>query len=108
MFAIVSTPEGYVPTHNNAFNHPQFLVSPQSSMLNLTDFLINDIRELGSDFRQGDELLPAGRLLDKRAMVAAAAVALLVSLGVWRWQTAQLSPAGAAPGRCRQTPCSEP
>jgi molybdopterin molybdotransferase len=31
------------------------------------------IRKQGSDFEQGDELLPAGRLLDKRAIVAAAA-----------------------------------
>jgi molybdopterin molybdotransferase len=31
------------------------------------------IRKRGSDFEQGDELLPAGRLLDKRAIVAAAA-----------------------------------
>lgn len=34
------------------------------------------IRELGSDFEQGDELLGAGRLLDKRAIVAAAAADL--------------------------------
>jgi len=34
-------------TFDNAFNHPQFLVSPQSSMLNLTDFLINGIRDNG-------------------------------------------------------------
>ncbi len=30
------------------------------------------IRKLGSDFKAGEELLPAGRLLDKRAIVAAA------------------------------------
>ncbi|HEX6071503.1 MAG TPA: molybdopterin molybdotransferase MoeA [Sphingomicrobium sp.] len=31
------------------------------------------VRRRGGDFEQGDELLPAGRLLDKRAIVAAAA-----------------------------------
>jgi molybdopterin molybdotransferase len=31
------------------------------------------VRERGSDFREGDQLLPAGRLLDERAIVAAAA-----------------------------------
>ena len=34
------------------------------------------IRERGSDFDEGDELLPAGRVLDKRAVVAAAAADL--------------------------------
>jgi molybdopterin molybdotransferase len=34
------------------------------------------IRKRGSDFEQGNELLPAGRLLDKRAIVAAAAADL--------------------------------
>lgn len=34
------------------------------------------IRKRGSDFEQGQELLPAGRLLDKRAIVAAAAADL--------------------------------
>ncbi|HTV00420.1 MAG TPA: TonB-dependent receptor, partial [Luteitalea sp.] len=34
-------------TLDNAFNHPQFLVSPQSQMLNLTDYLINGIRDNG-------------------------------------------------------------
>ena len=34
------------------------------------------IRERGSDFERGDELLPAGRVLDKRAIVAAAAADL--------------------------------
>ncbi|HEY8549685.1 MAG TPA: TonB-dependent receptor [Vicinamibacterales bacterium] len=35
-------------TLDNAFNHPQFLVSPQSSMLDITDFLINGLRENGT------------------------------------------------------------
>jgi molybdopterin molybdotransferase len=34
------------------------------------------VRERGSDFDEGDELLPAGRVLDKRAVVAAAAADL--------------------------------
>lgn len=34
------------------------------------------IRKRGSDFKQGQQLLPAGRLLDKRAIVAAAAADL--------------------------------
>ncbi len=34
-------------TLDNAFNHPQFLVSPQSPMLDLTDFLVNGIRDNG-------------------------------------------------------------
>ena len=34
------------------------------------------IRERGSDFEEGDKLLPAGRVLDKRAIVAAAAADL--------------------------------
>ena len=34
------------------------------------------IRGRGSDFEQGDDLLPAGRVLDKRAIVAAAAADL--------------------------------
>jgi Carboxypeptidase regulatory-like domain/TonB dependent receptor len=34
-------------TFDNAFNHPQFFVDQDSSMLNLTDFLINGIRDNG-------------------------------------------------------------
>ena len=34
------------------------------------------VRERGGDFEEGDELLPAGRLLDERAIVAAAAAEL--------------------------------
>jgi molybdopterin molybdotransferase len=41
------------------------------------------IRRRGSDFEQGEELLPGGRLLDKRAIVAAAA-ADLATVDVFR------------------------
>lgn len=41
------------------------------------------VRAMGSDFRAGDELLPAGRRLDARAMVAAAA-ADRATVEVWR------------------------
>lgn len=35
-------------TLDNAFNHPQFVLSPQSPALDLTDFLINGLRENGT------------------------------------------------------------
>lgn len=62
------------------------------------------IRELGSDFRQGDELLPAGRLLDKRAIVAAAA-ADLAEVELFRRPRVAILSTGdelAAPGTAAQ------
>jgi molybdopterin molybdotransferase len=58
------------------------------------------IRARGSDFQAGDQLLPAGRLLDKRAIVAAAGADLATVEVFTRPRTAILSTGDelAAPG----------
>jgi molybdopterin molybdotransferase len=70
------------------------------------------IRKSGSDFRQGDELLETGRLLDPRAMVAAAA-ADVAELEVFREPRLhilstgdELAEPGAAAGRADAIPDS--
>ena len=70
----------------------------------------NHIRTLGSDFEEGDELLPAGRLLDKRAIVAAAA-ADLREVEVFRRPRVQILSTGdelADPGTAAERPDSIP
>ncbi len=61
------------------------------------------IRRLGSDFRAGERLLPAGRRLDPRALVAAAG-ADLASVEVWRRPRVRILATGdelAPPGQAR-------
>lgn len=62
------------------------------------------IRPRGSDFRAGETLLPAGRLLDPRALVAAAG-ADLAEVEVWRRPQVRILGTGdelAAPGEASQ------
>lgn len=64
------------------------------------------IRPRGSDFGTGDRLLPAGHLLEPRALVAAAA-ADLGDLSVWRRPRLSILGTGdelATPGTARQHP----
>lgn len=68
------------------------------------------IRARGSDFAQGDELLPAGRRLDPRALVAAAG-ADLAEVEVWRRPRVTILVTGdelAPPGEARTTPGAIP
>jgi molybdopterin molybdotransferase len=63
------------------------------------------IRQRGSDFAVGDELLPAGRILDPRALVAAAA-ADVGELEVYRQPRLHILSTGdelAEPGSARET-----
>lgn len=64
------------------------------------------VRPQGSDFRRGDELLPAGRRLDPRAMVAAAG-ADVAEVEVWTRPTVIVLGTGdelAEPGRAAERP----
>lgn len=64
------------------------------------------VRPQGSDFRRGDELLPAGRRLDPRAMVAAAG-ADVAEVEVWARPTVIVLGTGdelAEPGRAAERP----
>lgn len=68
------------------------------------------IRLAGSDFKRGDVLLPAGRILEARAIVAAAA-ADISAVEVWRRPRISILGTGdelAEPGRARETPGSIP
>lgn len=68
------------------------------------------VRRRGSDFRQGEELLPRGRLLDPRALVAAAA-ADLQQLAVYRRPKLHILSTGdelAEPGQARARPDAIP
>lgn len=68
------------------------------------------VRERGSDFRRGDVLLPAGRMIDPRALVAIAA-ADVATLGVWRQPRVALITTGnelIAPGLARTTELQVP
>ena len=68
------------------------------------------IRRRGFDFRTGDTLLPAGRRLDSRAMVAAAG-ADLGELAVWRKPLVTILATGdelAEPGTARARPDAIP
>ena len=68
------------------------------------------IRERGSDFVQGEDLLPAGRVLDPRALVAAAA-ADLAKLEVYRKPRLHILATGdelAEPGAARERPDAIP
>ena len=68
------------------------------------------IRRRGSDFVAGDELLAAGRLLDPRALVAAAA-ADLAELEVYRQPSVHILSTGdelAEPGSARERPQAIP
>jgi molybdopterin molybdotransferase len=68
------------------------------------------VRPQGSDFRAGDRLLEAGRLLGPGALVAAAG-ADLAGLAVWRQPRLALLGTGdelAEPGQARDTPGSIP
>jgi molybdopterin molybdotransferase len=68
------------------------------------------VRPVGQDFRSGDILLPAGRMLDPRALVAAAG-ADLASVTVWRRPRLALIGTGdelVEPGEARSNPESIP
>ena len=68
------------------------------------------IRKRGSDFEEGDELLPAGRVLDKRAIVTAAA-ADLAEVGVFMRPRVSILGTGdelAKPGTAAERPDSVP
>jgi molybdopterin molybdotransferase len=68
------------------------------------------IRKRGSDFASGDELLPAGRLLDPRAIVAAAG-ADVEELELYRRPRVHILSTGdelAAPGTARERPDTIP
>lgn len=68
------------------------------------------IRMRGSDFRVGDRLLPPGRILDPRALVAAAAADLAL-VEVWRRPRVTILGTGdelVAPGEARERPGSIP
>ena len=68
------------------------------------------VRAQASDFRRGDELLPAGRRLDPRAMVAAAA-ADVAAVEVWARPTVIVLSAGdelAEPGQAAGRPGAIP
>lgn len=68
------------------------------------------IRKQGGDFEQGDELLPAGRLLDKRAIVAAAAADAAIA-GVFTRPRVHILSTGdelADPGTAAETPDAIP
>ena len=68
------------------------------------------IREKGSDFAKGDQLLSAGRLLDPRALVAAAG-GDHAQVSCWRQPRLRLLSTGdelARPGSARETPGAIP
>jgi molybdopterin molybdotransferase len=68
------------------------------------------VRAAGSDFEEGDELVPAGRLLGPRAIVAAAA-GDVGTVSVFRMPRVALLATGdelAAPGEARQRPAAIP
>ncbi|HET9429385.1 MAG TPA: molybdopterin molybdotransferase MoeA [Allosphingosinicella sp.] len=70
----------------------------------------NHIRRRGSDFRAGETLLPAGRPLDPRALIAAAG-ADLPDVEVWRRPRVRILGTGdelAAPGEARHRPGAIP
>ncbi|GAA4720742.1 molybdopterin molybdotransferase MoeA [Sphingomonas lutea] len=68
------------------------------------------IRKQGGDFEQGDEVLPAGRLLDKRAIVAAAAADAAIVEVFTRPRVHILSTGDelAEPGTAAETPDAIP